>query len=61
MEYNNSNKKEWSTDTYHSLDGSQGKHTEWKEPIPKGIHRMMLFYITYLKRQNYQDWDPLID
>ena len=54
-------KKKQAIDIHNSLDGSQGKHTEWKESIPKGIHRMMLLYITYLKWQNYQDWDPLID
>lgn len=53
-------KKEQAIDIYNSLGGSQGKYTEWKESIPKGIHCMMLFYMTYLKPQNYQDWERLI-
>ena len=47
MEYNNSNKKEWSTDIYHSLDGSQGHKATWC--VCDSI------YMTFLKWHNHDD------
>lgn len=52
-------RKEQTVDTHNNLNGSQGYYAEWKGPISKGYVLFDPTYITFMKWENYRDWDEI--